>query len=141
MEEQLKQSKKSNALADDVLTSEETIKFSLSKHTSENVSESRKDEKLLLNNKKIPTTFEDVFSKENLYPNDLDCTNEVVGIEEVFQKKAEKINRDFHDDTSDEIDYKKLKKIKKERRAALIAGLIAAIIVAAGIVSLILILK
>ena len=107
-----------------------TIQFSLEKtivkgKPGEMTSEQEEE---LLKPKAIPTEFEDVFSDAGKEP-DESAVEGVVGIEEVFRQKAQKINEDFHNETGEEAPAAP----SRLKRAAIVIGIISAAIVLAAI--------
>lgn len=76
-------------------TNEKTIRFSL--NDIKKTSSGENDEENKVENADIPTEFEDVFSGDDeadTMPND---NPYIIGIQEVFDKKSNRINRDFQE--------------------------------------------
>ena len=126
--------------------SEGTIQFSLDKTKHVNLKKSTQkigkpiedeadseqqalEEQELLNQQTPPTEFEDVFSYYVIQEEDDTHTQDVVGIDEVFEQKAAMINENFHDGVeSEESDHN-----PKLKKAAIIAGIVCGAIVLAAI--------
>ena len=87
------------------------------------------EEQELLNQQTPPTEFEDVFSDKGIQEDDDTHTQDVVGIDEVFEQKAAMINENFHDGVEgDEPEHN-----PKLKKAAIIAGIVCGAIVLAAI--------
>ena len=126
--------------------SEGTIQFSLDKTKHVNLknpaakigkpiteedalTQQEREEKELLTPQALPTEFEDVFSDKGIQEEDDSHTQDVVGIEEVFEQKAAMINENFHDGVEgDEPDHN-----PKLKKAAIIAGIVCGAIILAAI--------
>lgn len=123
---------------------EETIRFSLNgshtKHAPSAKTKNAESKAKKVPDKKIPTEFEDIFSQEKIRKEENAISDKVIGIEEFFKNSTPQIGGE-HQDEIDPQAHKEHEKNKREKRAALIIGIISAVIIAAAVTVLVLLFK